>query len=158
MVNIVLRIDDPALKYTVQTLLAARGYAVASEGALTLTDNDAIAVTAAKRMPALLLATAAAIPAAVAAMRRGVYGYVFLPMQPGELEIMIGRALGAAAPEDQETAPANVGVEDIERDHILAVLRACKNNQSEAARRLGIGRNTLWRKLRAYQATDGVRR
>jgi len=39
---------------------------------------------------------------------------------------------------------------EVERAHILRMLDACGGNQLEAARRLGIGRNTLWRKLRAY--------
>ena len=42
---------------------------------------------------------------------------------------------------------------DVERDHILQVLAACEGSQAEAARILGIGRNTLWRKLRHYAAT-----
>jgi len=43
---------------------------------------------------------------------------------------------------------------EVERDHILRVLDACDGSQTEAARILGIGRNTLWRKLRAYAAED----
>jgi DNA-binding NtrC family response regulator len=39
---------------------------------------------------------------------------------------------------------------DVERDHVLQVLAACAGSQAEAARVLGIGRNTLWRKLRGY--------
>jgi propionate catabolism operon transcriptional regulator len=35
-----------------------------------------------------------------------------------------------------------------ERAHVLRVLDECGGNQGEAARRLGIGRTTLWRKLR----------
>ena len=38
---------------------------------------------------------------------------------------------------------------EVEREHIRAVLDACEGSQSEAARILGIGRNTLWRKLRS---------
>ena len=39
---------------------------------------------------------------------------------------------------------------EVEREHILQVLDACQGSQAEAARVLGIGRNTLWRKLRRY--------
>jgi len=41
----------------------------------------------------------------------------------------------------------NVTLEQLEKDHIRGVLEQLKGNQSEAARRLGIGRNTLARKL-----------
>jgi len=39
---------------------------------------------------------------------------------------------------------------EVEREHVLAVLDACHGSQAEAARVLGIGRNTLWRKMRAF--------
>jgi DNA-binding NtrC family response regulator len=42
----------------------------------------------------------------------------------------------------------------VERRHILAVVDACRGNQAEAARVLGIARNTLWRKLEAYHRSD----
>jgi two-component system response regulator HydG len=42
---------------------------------------------------------------------------------------------------------------DVERDHIIAVLGACAGSQADAARILGIARNTLWRKLRQYGQT-----
>ncbi len=38
-------------------------------------------------------------------------------------------------------------LEDVEGDYIAAVLRACHGNQSEAARRLGLGRSSLRRRL-----------
>ncbi|MDE2039771.1 MAG: sigma-54-dependent Fis family transcriptional regulator [Elusimicrobia bacterium] len=41
-------------------------------------------------------------------------------------------------------------LEELERKHILAVFEACGGNATEAARRLGVGRNTLWRKLKSY--------
>lgn len=43
---------------------------------------------------------------------------------------------------------------EVERDHVLDVLERCGGSQVEAARVLGIGRNTLWRKLRAYGRGD----
>jgi two-component system response regulator HydG len=45
---------------------------------------------------------------------------------------------------------------DVEREHVLRVLDACGGIQADAARVLGIGRNTLWRKVRSYAAA-GVR-
>ncbi|HSN30273.1 MAG TPA: sigma-54 dependent transcriptional regulator, partial [Kofleriaceae bacterium] len=56
-------------------------------------------------------------------------------------------AASQAAP--VEPAPLR-SLADVERDHILRVLDACAGSQVEAARVLGVGRNTLWRKLRAY--------
>ncbi|MBI4348633.1 MAG: sigma-54-dependent Fis family transcriptional regulator [Elusimicrobia bacterium] len=49
-------------------------------------------------------------------------------------------------------APPKAGapLEEMEKTHILDVLQACKGNQAEAAKKLGIGRNTLWRKLKKY--------
>ncbi|MBM4281998.1 MAG: sigma-54-dependent Fis family transcriptional regulator [Deltaproteobacteria bacterium] len=41
----------------------------------------------------------------------------------------------------------NVPLAVVEKEHVRLVLEAVKGNQSEAARRLGIGRNTLARKL-----------
>ena len=40
---------------------------------------------------------------------------------------------------------------EVEREHILRVLDACHGSQSDAARTLGIARNTLWRKIRSYE-------
>jgi two-component system response regulator HydG len=39
---------------------------------------------------------------------------------------------------------------EVEREHVLGVLEACGGSQLEAARVLGFGRTTLWRKLRRY--------
>jgi two-component system response regulator HydG len=39
---------------------------------------------------------------------------------------------------------------EVERAHVLRVLERCGGSQPEAARALGIGRTTLWRKLREY--------
>ncbi len=39
---------------------------------------------------------------------------------------------------------------EVEREHVVRVLEACGGRQIDAARVLGIGRTTLWRKLRAF--------
>jgi two-component system response regulator HydG len=41
-------------------------------------------------------------------------------------------------------------LEEIEKAAILSTLQAAKGNKSEAARRLGITRKTLHKKLKAY--------
>jgi len=50
--------------------------------------------------------------------------------------------------------PVLTTLEEAERRHILKVLEACGGQQLDAARVLGIGRTTLWRKLKAYQAVS----
>lgn len=47
-------------------------------------------------------------------------------------------------------APTMRTLAEVEREHVLRVVEACGGRQVEAARVLGIGRNTLWRKLRDY--------
>lgn len=51
-----------------------------------------------------------------------------------------------AAGENHRTRPLC----DVEKDHILRTLEACNGNQLDTAKRLGIGRNTLWRKLKEF--------
>ena len=41
---------------------------------------------------------------------------------------------------------------EVEREHILRTMEACGGRHAEAARVLGIGRTTLWRKLNEYGA------
>ncbi|SHJ63315.1 regulatory protein, Fis family [Paramaledivibacter caminithermalis DSM 15212] len=41
-------------------------------------------------------------------------------------------------------------LEHVEKEHIIKVLRKCKGNITLAARKLGIGRNTLYRKVNKY--------
>ena len=44
-----------------------------------------------------------------------------------------------------------LALDEVEKRHILQVLDACGGNKSVAARRLGIARKTLDRKLAAWQ-------
>ncbi|HET9553951.1 MAG TPA: sigma-54 dependent transcriptional regulator [Anaeromyxobacteraceae bacterium] len=56
----------------------------------------------------------------------------------------------SAAP-DRPPGSVRRSLAEVEREHLLAVLAACEGRQAEAARVLGIARNTLWRKLEAYR-------
>lgn len=46
---------------------------------------------------------------------------------------------------------------DVEKEYILAVLQLNGGNQTQAAKQLGIGTATLYRKLKKYEISDGVR-
>jgi DNA-binding NtrC family response regulator len=148
MARIHLDIADPRTRLTLKTILQAEGYVVADEQPdIAVCDKPERAVLCAKARPTLVIAGAAGIAAAVDAMKRGVYGYIFVPFQPGEPGLMVRRALdtGKLSQPEAETA---MPIRDAEKDLILATLRRCKNNQTQAAKLLGIGRNTLWRKLK----------
>jgi len=44
----------------------------------------------------------------------------------------------------------NITMRELEKMHVIAVLNDSGRNQKETARRLGIGYNTLWRKMNEY--------
>lgn len=153
MARVMLDIDDPATRITLQTMLEAAGHRVSTEGEVVIADTARKAIRHASNMPSLTLANASEIRDAVAAMREGVYGYVFVPFQPGEVEIMVERAAsigcaGARREQPPDIAKTAESLEEAEMRLILDTLRRCKYNHTEAARLLGIGRNTLWRKLK----------
>lgn len=56
----------------------------------------------------------------------------------------------AAAPVSARQFPKDWSLEAVERAHILSVLEAANGNKSEAARRLGVSRKTLERKLQRW--------
>jgi DNA-binding NtrC family response regulator len=157
MARVQLVIDDVANRLTLKAILEAEGHrTVEVDPDVVVVDGATAAVEWAQQMPALTLAAAAEIRDAVAAMHKGVYGYIFVPFQPGEAGIMVQRAAqsrfhGSGAPETaagQGPDWAPMTLEEAEVQHILTTLRHCKNNRARAARLLGIGRNTLWRKLK----------
>lgn len=156
MTKVRLEISDPANRLTLKTLLEAEGHEVdGGRPTVTICDDLAMSVEFARRGPTLVLAAVSQLREAVDAMAQGVYGYVCVPFIPGEAALMVARAT-AAAP--QRITPALNTLRDLEAKHIQAVLRACKGNQAKAARVLGIGRNTLWRKLRNQEQGETGRR
>ena len=73
-------------------------------------------------------------------------------IEEGDLppEVLIG---GEVPPADETLVP----LAEMERRHILRVLAHHAGSRKETAKALGIGTNTLWRKLRAYGALDPER-
>lgn len=78
------------------------------------------------------------IPTAVEAMRAGAVDFLTKPVEGPELLAALRDALEPGAVEN---------LDQVERAHILSVLQACGGNITEAARRLGLYRRTLQRKL-----------
>ncbi len=50
----------------------------------------------------------------------------------------------------EETDSGYTLLESVERNTIVQTLKAAEGNKLEAAKRLGIGRQTLYNKLKAY--------
>ncbi len=149
MARIQLSIDDGPQRMTLHATLESAGHSIVETGGDVLFTSSAdVALRRARDTRVILLATASGVPEAVRAMREGVWGYIFVPLQPGEAVLAVERAL-ASGPAPAEDLRA---LEEVEIEHIHRVLRKCKNNQAKAARMLGIGRNTLWRKLKKTSA------
>jgi len=149
MTRVQLLVAEDALRLTLEVLLEARGIETVDTGPdVILTDNCRTAVANAAACPTLVLSGMGGLAEAISAMQQGVSGYILLPLQPGETELMIQRATNQNTP---EPAFDPVPLEKIERAHILATVRHCNGNRTKAARLLGIGRNTLWRKLSAIE-------
>jgi two-component system, response regulator RegA len=88
------------------------------------------------------------IATALEAVRRGALDYVAKPVDADELLAAFGRAGGAPGP-----LPETAGTPTLARaewEHIQRVLTDCEGNVSEAARRLGLHRKSLQRKLHKY--------
>jgi transcriptional regulator with PAS, ATPase and Fis domain len=67
---------------------------------------------------------------------------------PGDLPPSLRGAPASGVSPEATLKPRRL--EDVEREHILRTLDAHAWNQARAAEVLGIGRNTLWRKLKDY--------
>ena len=86
------------------------------------------------------------IATAVDATRRGAIGYLSKPADADEIVAeLLGRSGSHAAVEIDTPSLARA-----EWEHIQRVLADCDGNVSESARRLGLHRRSLQRKLHKY--------
>ena len=156
MTRVQLDVAELTNRLTLKLALEQAGHAVEDADAeVVISDDPAHALQHSRVRPTLYLCAMPDIPNAVALMRQGVYGYIVVPLQPGEADIMVQRA-GTFSMPDAQAESKLAPLEDVEREHILAVLRQCQGNRAQAARVLKIGRNTLWRKLKKWgEAEDG---
>jgi len=97
----------------------------------------------AKEQPAakvVVLTGHGTIATAVEAIKRGAVQYLTKPVGADDL---LAAFDGAAPPGAQDATPLDV----VEWEHLSRILSECDGNVSEAARRLGMHRRTLQRKL-----------
>lgn len=89
------------------------------------------------------------VATAVQAIQRGADQYLTKPADADEILMAFARGDATAAPVEFQP----MSLERVEWEHINRVLAECGGNVSEAARRLGLHRRTLQRKLAKYPAS-----
>ena len=101
--------------------------------------------------PAMLIVVLtgfASIATAVEAIKLGATHYLAKPSNTDDIEAAFTRSGGNP---DAPLAPRPTSIKTLEWEHIHEVLKDCEFNISEAARRLGMHRRTLARKLAKRQ-------
>lgn len=148
----VLRLRVPPLRERPEDVLPLARAFLASEGKAGM-----VLTAAAKSLlmrhawPGNVRELASAVKHGVALATAGVIDVEHLPE-----ELAAPRPASAVPPRPKSGArtasPDLRSLAEVEREHVLRVVEACGGSQSEAARHLGIGRSTLWRKLRGARA------
>lgn len=88
-------------------------------------------------------------PGNVRELRNAIdYAFVLCPGGGIGEEHLPHKITATAACVPQKTLPDNLNPDD--RENLLEVLRDCGWNQSEAARKLGVSRVTIWKRIRKY--------
>ena len=167
--SVLLIDDDEVFVRVLARALGARGFAVGTAGDrahalaatrelkptyavldLKLGDESGLALIpelldAQPDMRILLLTGYASIATAVEAIKRGAFDYLAKPVDADQ----VAQALrgGGRAEDEHAQAFAAPPLKRLEWEHIQRVLAECGGNISEAARRLGLHRRTLQRKL-----------
>jgi two-component system, response regulator RegA len=104
----------------------------------------------------LLLTGYASIATAVEAIKRGAHDYLAKPVDADAVvRALLDGDNGAADLDDPVDAPdAPLPLRRLEWEHIQRVLTECEGNISETARRLGMHRRTLQRKLSKHPVRE----
>ncbi len=101
------------------------------------------------QMRILLLTGYASIATAVEAIKRGAHDYLAKPVDADAVVRVLLDDDGPGAPDEEppEAPEAPLALRRLEWEHIQRVLTECDGNISETARRIGMNRRTLQRKL-----------
>jgi two-component system response regulator HydG len=142
----VLTLRVPPLRERVEDIRPLASMFVEQENADLRFTSAAYRVLEGYAWPGNVRELSNAVKHGVALARNGV---IEVDDLPEELRAPAG---GRPTTASRSPSPGDVlqPLAEIEREHVLRVLEACGGSQTDAARVLGIGRNTLWRKLRQY--------
>ncbi|BDU20423.1 response regulator transcription factor [Dyella sp. GSA-30] len=103
----------------------------------------------------LLLTGYASIATAVEAIKRGAHDYLSKPVDADAVVRALLDGDSSAGEDDVVDAPeAPLALRRLEWEHIQRVLTECDGNISETARRLGMHRRTLQRKLSKHPVRE----
>jgi two-component system response regulator HydG len=80
-----------------------------------------------------------------------------LPTQLQQQGLEARRSVAAGEPAVEEGAPQLTTLADLERQAILGAIRTLNGDKLQAAKLLGIGKTTLYRKLKEYGIADPLR-
>jgi len=106
-------------------------------------------------MRILLLTGYASIATAVEAIKRGAHDYLAKPVDADAVVRALTGENDQADESDAPDAPAGpLPLRRLEWEHIQRVLTECEGNISETARRLGMHRRTLQRKLAKHPVRE----
>ncbi len=115
--------------------------------------------------PAVVMITAFGdISLAVNTMKEGAEDFITKPWDNDELVEKLLGAIGKRRKEqteiekacetellkEQQEATRQMTLEELEKFHIMDMMQECENNMTEVAKRLGIGRQSLYYKLKKY--------
>lgn len=113
------------------------------------------------RVQGIVLTGFASVESARQAVHLELVEFLTKPCHLGELETALDRAMRrlmpakamspASVPSMPATGGAGVTLDEMEREHILAVLERNEGNRTASAAALGISRRTLYYKLEEYQ-------
>ncbi|BBD80786.1 response regulator transcription factor [Aerosticca soli] len=108
------------------------------------------------QMRILLLTGYASIATAVEAIKRGAHDYLAKPVDADAVVRVLLDDDGPGAPDEEppEAPEAPLALRRLEWEHIQRVLTECDGNISETARRLGMHRRTLQRKLAKHPVRE----
>lgn len=105
-------------------------------------------------MKIVVLTGYGSIATAVEAMKLGAVHYLTKPAEPDEVLAAFDRTEPATDVTEESANPRSL--EEVEWEHLQRVLTDCAGNISEAARRLGMHRRSLQRKLARGRPGEGI--